>query len=110
MVDREDRHGRVHGVVAQRQRRGPRADGRRETGRALRRHHVTRLDCDHVPIAGLVGSRARADVDHSLGVAQRRVDERPQTRILATRRGIAAPDLVVARPRHEPAAGSLRVA
>ena len=49
---------------------------------ALRAHRRRRLDRDHVAVPRLVGTRARADVEHGPRVAERRVDERRDPRVV----------------------------
>jgi hypothetical protein len=96
VVQREDRHRGVDAVVAQRQVIRRCANRRRPVGRPLRRHHVARLDRYHVPVRGLIGAGARADVRDAARVAERRVNPPGDPRVLATGPGIAPADGLVA--------------
>ena len=100
VVDRQDRHRRIHARVSQRQVAGARTDRRSELRRPLRGHHVARLDGDDMPIARLVRTRAGSDVDDGSRVSERTMDGRRDPRILLPRQRVADPDPVVARPHH----------
>jgi hypothetical protein len=89
VMQRQHRHRRIDRPIAERERLRGSANRRSGMRRALSDHHLGGLDCDDLPIVGLVGPDTRAHVDDARRAAERCPDRRRDTTI-------GSPDLVVA--------------
>lgn len=73
MMHRHKRHGRVYRVIIERDLFSHPADGRNRVTPPLRAHGLRRLECQHVPVAGLIGPRAGSFVEDRPGLTKRLV-------------------------------------
>ena len=74
-MDREHRHGRIEGIVVERQRLGRADQSRNGARRSLRPHRRRRFDRQHVAIGWFVGARSGADIQNGFRRAERFVHE-----------------------------------